>query len=439
MSSEADKQPDKQSDAAPPTGQETSAPEETISRGRPASLEERLLAMDAESAKRALHDSRTLKRLGAIFFMLGGCALFLEGFLLVLPHLPGFDSWGFSLKKTILKWTILLPFVIPGAPAFGFTLRANRSTRAQWLIRIVAILTIIGSVLDMIDAVRQKNVGGFIGELVSVLVSIRLLVISFNEILFGQDPPSHNQLGYVRSKWKAGQKPDHIPEHVHKPSKYIKPCFYLALLLIPVSGFNAYQSISKQLDYTKALEHLQLGGKLYGEAEKSADPRTAEAKFEEAYRYFRLAEIDPEIRDVHKWLGLCAAFGRGCKQNYWEAFRQLNMFPDMTDSDPDAQCVLGLLYLHGYGTDQNIEKAAELLQKAAQNGQLNAKAILGYDMTDEKTASTEPDYGSVVDYLMEKLKKEAINAAKTIGEEMAPVPSPPPPAANNAAAPAEQQ
>ena len=450
MSSEADDQLDKQPAPSSATEQKPSAPEKKASRKRPETVEERLLALDEKASKKALHDSRVLKRLGVVFFVLGGCALLLEIFFLVLPGLPGFESWGFNLKKTILEWTILLPFVILGAPAFGFTLRTNRSTLAQWLIRIVTILTILGSLLDMIDAVRQKNIGGFIGELVSVLISLRLLVISFNEILFGQDPPSHNQLGYVRSKWKAGQKPDHIPEHIHKPSKYTALCFYLALLLIPVSGFEAYRNISRQLNYTKALEHFQLGGTLYAEAEKASDPQTAKEKFEKAYRYFRLAEIDPEIQDVHRWLGFCAALGRGCEQNYWEAFRQLSMFPEMIDSDSEAQYILGLFYLHGYGTDQNIEKAAELLQKAAPN-QLNAKVLLGYDMTDEETASREPDYGgqTVVEYLKAKLEKEAVNGGKSFEEEMAPVPNPPPaavsrnsasaPAAVPAAVPAQQQ
>ena len=442
MSSEAENQPDKQPDTASATEQKPSAPEEKASRKKPETLEERLLAMDAKTSKKALHDSRVLKRLGGVFFALGGCALILEIFFLVLPLLPGTDGWIFYLENDLMEWTIILPFAIVASPAFGFTLRTNRTTRAQWLIRIVAILMIVGSTLDMINMVRQKNIGGFIGELVSVLISIRLLVISFNEILFGQDPPSHNQLGYVRSKWKAGQKPDHIPEHVHKPSKYTKPCFYLALLLIPVSGFHTFWQVSRQLDYSKAQEYFELGQSLYAEAEQAVDQQIAKEKYEDAYRYFRLARIDPEIQDVHRWLGLCIALGNGCKQNFWEAFRQLSMFPEKTESDSKAQCVLGLLYLHGHGTNQNIEKAAELLQMAARKGQNNAKVLLGYDMTDEETASMEPDYGgqTVVEYLKATLEKEAINGgkSKSLEEEMAPVPNPPPAVVNknSASAPA---
>jgi hypothetical protein len=54
-------------------------------------------------------------------------------------------------------------------------------------------------------------------------------------------------------------------------------------------------------------------------------------------------------------------------------------------------------------------------------------------MTDEETASVEPDYGgqTVVEYLKAELEKEAVSGRRTLEEEMAPLP-PPPPAANNA-------
>ena len=56
---------------------------ETQTAGQPAanSLEARLLAMDAKESKKALHGSRTLKRLGIVFYVLGGVMLVVEAIL----------------------------------------------------------------------------------------------------------------------------------------------------------------------------------------------------------------------------------------------------------------------------------------------------------------------------------------------------------------------
>ena len=165
--------------------------ESSASKYAPGSMESRLLAMDAKASKKALHDSRVLKRLGILFIVLGVCVLLLEPLLIVLPHLPGFGG-----MRDILKiWTILLLPLIVIFPAYGVTLRTQRSDAAKWLIRIVAILGIVGGVLQMIDMVRQSIIFGFIGELASVLISVRLCMITYNDILFGKDAPSHNQLG----------------------------------------------------------------------------------------------------------------------------------------------------------------------------------------------------------------------------------------------------
>ena len=439
MSSETEKQTAASAQSA--AGSEKKAPE---------TPEERLLNLDANASKKALHDSRVLKRLGILFIALGVLALLIEPLLIVTPRLPGFASWGAGLKRSLLQWTILLPFVIVGAPAFGYALRHCRSTLAQWLFRVVAILMIVEGVLEMIDLSRDlasafreagphglaKAVsavvghpffGGFIGELVSVLISIRLCCITYNDILFGPNPPSHNQLGYVRSKWKAGEKPDHIPEHVHKPWKYAGLCFGLAFLMLPVCGFKTYRSILKQIEYSHAQENFQAGMTLFAEAGQAADPRTAEDKYGEAYRHFRIAESDPVIREVHKYLGLCLVRGLGCKPNYREAFVELTRFPDITDSDAEAQFLLAMLNFHGRGTDQNIEKAAELLLAAARKGQLNAKAFLGYDMTDEATASKEPDFGgqTAADYLKAKSEQMKNDGVDSFEDDIRPIPPPP--------------
>ena len=71
-------------------------------------LEERLLALDAEASKKALHDSRRLKRLGIVFYVLGACLLLLEPLLIVLPRLPGFGG----MKEFIRFWALVVPPLI---------------------------------------------------------------------------------------------------------------------------------------------------------------------------------------------------------------------------------------------------------------------------------------------------------------------------------------
>ena len=382
-----------------PAQTESSAPEYA-----PGSMESRLLAMDEKASKKALHDSRVLKRFGILFIVLGVCVLLLEPLLIVLPHLPGFGG-----MRDILKiWTILLFPLIVIFPAYGITLRTQRSDAAKWLIRIVAILGIVGGVLQMIDMVRQRNIGGFIGNLASVLISVRLCVITYNDILFGPNPPSHNQLGYVRSKWKAGQKPDHIPEHVHKPSRYVKPCLYIAFLLIPFALWHMTWGLSDQMKYAHAQEFYEAGRRAIEEAGRANTIQKANEQYIVAYVNFTLAASDPENEDVHVYLGMLAARGLGCAKDEKEAFRQLTMFPDATDSFPAAQYELALLYLYGRGTDRDVAKAAELLQASARTGHREAMALLGYDMSgmDEK----EPDYGgkTVEEYLDEKVEKESL-------------------------------
>lgn len=396
----------------------------------PLSLEERLLALDAEASKKALHDSRRLKRLGILFYILAVCVLLLEVYFLLLPHLPGYGNLGRSMHVLIREWTIILPSLIVILPAFGFALRKWRSTVAKWLFRIVSILMVVGGVLDMISGVRESKWFEFFGDLVAVVTSIRLCIITYNEILFGTDPPSHNQLGYVRSKWKAGQKPDHIPEHVHKLPKYARTCFCISFLMIPVSIFFTLNGFQKHMIYTGAQSAYEAGQTALAEAGQASTWEKANEKYTRAYVYFRQAASDPKNRDVHVYLGMLAARGLGCAKDEDEAFLQLTMFPDATDSDPSAQYELALLYLYGRGTDRNVAKAARLLQDAARRGHREAKALLGYDMSDLDETGSEtgneasfqaPDYGgkTVEEYLEEKVEKESLVKTGTAAAEPA--------------------
>ena len=395
-----------------------SDPENQTDSQMPNSLEERLLRLDAKAAKKALHDSRVLKRLGIVFYVFGVCILLLEPLLVVLPRLPGFGD----MRVLIRIWTVLLFPLIVVLPAFGFALRHCRSTAAQWLFRIVAILGIVAGVLDMINMVRQANWFGFFGELVSVLISVRLVVITYNDILFGRNPPSHNQLHYLRAKWKAGQKPDHIPEHIHKPKKYARACFYVAFLMIPVALFWTVKGISEQMQYSKAQENYEAGKKAFAEAAVATSQQEMIGKYTQAYFNFKLAAADPANEDVHVFLGLCSARGLGCAKDAKEAFRQLTMHPAATNNSPDAQYELALLYLYGRGTDRNVEQAALLLKAAAQHEQREAMALLGWKekTEDGETSYLEPDYGglTVEQYLEKKVTDEAVrNAGKSSTEE----------------------
>lgn len=387
----------------------------------PGSMEARLLALDGPASKKALHASRTLKRLGIVFIALGVLALLLEPFFYVLPRLPGFSG----MRGILRIWMILLLPLIVILPAYGVTLRTQRSDAAKWLIRIVSILGIVGGVLEMITMVRQGNVGGFIGELVSVLISIRLCVITYNDILFGKDAPSHNQLGYVRSKWKAGHRPEHIPERKHKPPRYARLCFCIAFLMIPVGLFQAAGGIFDQVNYSKAQEYYEAGLAAFNEAGKAASPQEALANYAMAYSLFGMAASDPKNEDVHVYLGLCEARGLGCTVNYGEAFRHLNMHRPATNRFPDAEYELGILYLYGRGVTQDFEQAAILLKDAASKGQLEAMDMLGFmekKTEDGETTYVAPDYNgmTVGQYLEKKITDEAVrNAGKDAPEESA--------------------
>ncbi|MBQ7731807.1 MAG: SEL1-like repeat protein [Lentisphaeria bacterium] len=408
-----------QETASNPAETPASAPAETPEYA-PGSVEARLLALDAASSKKALHDSRALKRLGILYYVLAVFFVFFELALFAVPHLPGCPP-TMRTAIVILTW-LLLPLIVI-IPAFGVALRTQRSTAAQWLFRIVAIIGIVSGVLEMIAMVRQANIGGFIGELVSLLISIRLCVITYNRVLFGKNAPSHNQLGYVRSKWKAGEKPEHIPEHKHKQPGYAKPCFYIAFLILPYSVWHFAMGLSAQLEYSKAQEYYEAGQTLFAEAGQAKDPHAAMAKYAEAYFNFRRAASDPKNEDVHVYLGLCAARGLGCAQDYFEAFRQLTMHPSATVFFPDAEYELGLLYLYGHGVTQDIAQAAKYLKDAAAKGQRDAKALLGYDMSDldadgnevegAETSYSEPDYGglTVEQYLEKKINDKAVRSA----------------------------
>lgn len=393
----------------------------------PGSVEARLMSLDAVSSKKALHDSRSLKRLGILYYVLAVFFVFFELALFAAPHLPGCPP-SMRTAIVILTW-LLLPLIVI-IPAFGVALRTQRSTAAQWLFRIVAIIGIVSGVLEMIAMVRQANIGGFIGELVSVLISIRLCVITYNRVLFGKNAPSHNQLGYVRSKWKAGEKPEYIPEHKHKQPGYAKPCFYIAFLIIPYSVWHFAMGLSEQMEYSNAQNYYEAGQTLFAEAGQASDPHAAMAKYAEAYFNFKRAASDPKNEDVHVYLGLCAARGLGCTQDYGEAFRQLTLHPSATVFFPDAEYELGLLYLYGRGVTQDIAQAAKYLKDAAAKGQRDAKALLGYDMSDldgdgneiegAETSYTEPDYGglTVEQYLEKKINDEAVrNAGKDDPDE----------------------
>ena len=421
MSSETDnKQVEPSADSPAPNPNPADNPAPAAPEYAPGSLEARLLTLDAKSSKKALHDSRALKRLGIFFYVLAVLFLIFDLGLFAAPNLPGFPA-SMKTAAKMLFWLLLPLFVV--LQAFGVALRTQRSTAAQWLFRIVAIIGIVSGVLEMISMVRQTNIGGFIGELVSVLICIRLCVITFNGVLFGKNAPSHNQIGYVRSKWKAGEKPDHIPEHKHKLPGYAKPCFYLSFLILPYSLWHCAVGILDQVEYSRAQEYYEAGQTLFAEAGQATNPQAAITKYVEAYYNFKRAASDPKNEDVHVYLGLCAARGLGCAQDFFEAFEQLTMHEDATKYNSDAEYELGLLYLYGRGTTRNIPQAAKYLKDAAAKGHRDAKALLGYDMSDldadgnevegAETSYAEPDYGglTVEQYLEKKIMDEAVRCA----------------------------
>ena len=398
----------------------------------PVSLEERLLSLNADESKKALHDSRALKRLGIVSYVLTIFLLLWEIYNFIRPHLPGYDDLDKTAQGEIKDWTILLLPLIVILPAYGFALRKWRSNAAKWLFRITSILVIIWSVLDMISCVREENWDVFVIMLGLLLASLRLCIAAFDDILFGANPPSHNQLGYIRSKWKAGEKPDHIPEHVHKLPKYATACFIVAILMIPMSLLLALRSFSKEMVYAKSQEYFEAGQTAFAQALQESNPQQRNEKYIKAYINFSMATTDPKNRDVHVYLGLLAARGLGCAKDEDEAFRQLSKYPETTDFFPDAQYELALLYLYGRGTNRNVKKAADLLEKAVEKGHPGAMEFLGYKMTDmngensDENVEAKPDYGgkTLEVYLEEKVRNESlVKTEKAAAESPADAPA----------------
>lgn len=379
--------------------------ENATPRYAPGSAEDKLLKLDAETAKKAFHQSRTLKRFGALGFVSGFVFLLIVLSFLVFPNwMPGASE---AFIRTMRNRAILFSPLIVVFPAFGITLRYYRTTGAKWLYRIISIILVVVGILAMIVQARESRIGAFIGDLVGVLISLRLCVITYNELLFGPNAPSHHQLGYVHTKWKSGQKPEHIPEHVHKPPKYAKVCFYLSFLMIPVFLLRGLDEFSSMQNSTKAQEYFERGQKAFDEAARSEKVQDAVDKYGKAYFYFSLAASDKSNEDVHVYLGICYARGLGAPRNDAEAFHQLSMYPAVTNNYPDAQYQLGILYLYGRGTDPDVAQAAKLLQAAAERGQKDARELLGYPEIDPDSplaADQAPDYGglTVEEYLVRK-------------------------------------
>ena len=380
--------------------------ENATARYAPGSVEDRLLKLDAETAKKAFHQSRTLKRVGVLCIATGILFLLLVLSFLVFPRLiPGGSG---QFVKTMRNKAILMAPMIVLFPAFGVTLRYYRTTAAKWLIRIVSIVMVAGGIFSMVVEARESNVGAFIGDLISVLISLRLCVITYNELLFGPNAPSHHQLGYVHTKWKSHHTPEHIPEHVHKPPKFAKACFFLSFLMIPVVLLRGLDDFSNMQMSSKSQEYFERGKKAFDEAARAEKVQEAVDKYGKAYFYFSLAASDKANEDVHVYLGICYARGLGAPRNDAEAFHQLSMYPAVTNEYPDAQYQLGILYLYGRGTDPDVAQAAKLLQAAAERGQKDARELLGYPEIDPDSplaADDAPDYGglTVEEYLVRKV------------------------------------
>ena len=188
--------------------------------------------------------------------------------------------------------------------------------------------------------------------------------------------------------------------------------------MIPVALYQVAGGISDQVQYSHAQENYEAGLKAFDEAAKAATPQETIGKYAQAYFNFKLAASDPANEDVHVYLGLCEARGLGCQKNYGEAFRQLTMHRTATNRFPDADYELGLINLYGYGTiQQDFAQAAVLIRDAAEKGQREAMALLGWKekTVDGETTYLEPDYGglTVEQYLEKKITDEAVrNAGK---------------------------
>ncbi len=84
--------------------------------------------------------------------------------------------------------------------------------------------------------------------------------------------------------------------------------------------------------------------------------------------------VESEDNEMNRILeeALLYALGKGRAQ---DAAQALALLEDIADDNMDAQFMAGEMYLQGIGTEQNLEKAAEYIQKAFLNGNSRAYEI----------------------------------------------------------------
>lgn len=84
--------------------------------------------------------------------------------------------------------------------------------------------------------------------------------------------------------------------------------------------------------------------------------------------------VESEDDEINHVLDEALLYALG-KDREQDAVKALALLEDIAEENMDAQFMAGEMYLQGIGTEQNLEKAAEYIQKAVQNGNSYAYGI----------------------------------------------------------------
>lgn len=84
--------------------------------------------------------------------------------------------------------------------------------------------------------------------------------------------------------------------------------------------------------------------------------------------------VESEDSDVNQTLKEALLYALG-KDTTQDSAKALALFEEVAQSNMDAQLIAGEMYLQGIGTEQDMKKAAEYIEKAFLNGNINAYEI----------------------------------------------------------------
>ena len=123
--------------------------------------------------------------------------------------------------------------------------------------------------------------------------------------------------------------------------------------------------LPEDVDAMEYLDYLHKND-LLAEAFGTGDDGGAEPKFDIDELLERIGEGDPDA--IKSYVSACFLEGEGVYDHGIDRERALSLMEELSETDPEAASILGLLYQNGVGVEQNDELAEKWHLKAAESG-----------------------------------------------------------------------